>query len=279
MALAHLDGISIDFRVPLREGLVTAYVLGRSHGVEQLLLDPDVTPAPAPEGELPTGLVHSVNTDTGDSVDRVIAQLDQQLELARKAFEGEALSLDDIDIGVAAVRRIEKRAEAGVITAVHGQINAGTASVVESPPAGLAVPGTARAVWLAERDACVHCLALSGHVRKGPAFPWGLTFPPAKPLKKWKELAGPPLHPHCRCQLVLWNGVDTGGAGLNFPDSLRREAKRSVIKGWALPTESQTLRQRAASALLAAGAGLPPSVEARARAAVRSKKFRTRRAP
>ena len=84
---------------------------------------------------------------------------------------------------------------------------------------------------------------------------------------------------NCRCQLIGWNGVDSGGPGLNFPDSLAREAKRSIIKGWALPSESQSARQRAAARLLTLGAGLPPTVEARARAAVRSGRFRTKPAP
>ena len=74
-------------------------------------------------------------------------------------------------------------------------------------------------------------------------------------------------------------GVDAGGPVLNLPDSLAREARRSVVKGWALASESQTARRRAAEQLLASGAGLPTTVEERAARAVRSGKFKTRPAP
>jgi hypothetical protein len=211
--------------------------------------------------------------DVEDAILALEQKAIDQLQRSRRLFE-DGEDLDSVLLGIEAARLAEVRAEQGLVSIVHERINAGTADVVTEAGGEL--------VWLAERDACVHCLAYSGRVRgEDGTFPWGLTFSdPPRPLKQWKRnLGGPPLHPWCRCQLVGWNGVDSGGAGLNFPDSLRREAKRSVIKGWALPSESQTSRQRAAARLLAIGAGLPPTVEARARAAVRSGRFRTRPAP
>jgi hypothetical protein len=48
--------------------------------------------------------------------------------------------------------------------------------------------------------------------------------------------------------------------------ALKREAARSVIKGWALESEPDSVRRDAAARLLArGGAGLPKSVQARAR--------------
>jgi hypothetical protein len=48
--------------------------------------------------------------------------------------------------------------------------------------------------------------------------------------------------------------------------ALQREAQRSIMKGWALPSEGDASRRRAASALLSSGdAVVPKSVKAEAR--------------
>lgn len=56
-------------------------------------------------------------------------------------------------------------------------------------------------------------------------------------------------------------------------EALQREARRSVAKGMS-GSDSLPARLRATSALLAVGAGLPKSVEAKARAAVRARRYR-----
>ena len=139
-------------------------------------------------------------------------------------------------------------------------------------------------VWVAEEDACLHCLAYSGEVA-GPGQPYrsGLTFY-IDPRGNYKPLSqlpvwGPPLHPNCRCSqepflgsfqypVMPWETSETSVA-----DALKREAKRTVLKGDS-GTDSQPARLRAVSALLARGAGLPKSVEAKARAAVRAGAFK-----
>jgi hypothetical protein len=270
LALANLDGVSLDLS-GLRGDIVEAYELGRSHGREHLDLPTRSVVSGDPFPRVTRSLAEA-ELEAEDAILAIEERTLAQLERSRRLFE-DAEDLDAVLLGIEAARLAELRAEQGLVSLVHERINAGTADVVTEAGGKL--------VWLAERDACLHCLAYSGRVRDGDSFPWGLTFSdPPRPLKAWKRnLTSPPLHPWCRCQLIGWNGVDSGGAGLNFPDSLRREARRSVIKGWALPSESQTARQRAAARLLAIGAGLPPTVEARARAAVRSKRFRTRPAP
>lgn len=130
-------------------------------------------------------------------------------------------------------------------------------------------------VWRAERDACLRCLAYAGSIR-------GLSgFDPVEIFdnKAHGTIENPPEHPNCRCQIVAWNGVDSGGLGEPLPAALAREARRTVVKGWALPTESQTARRRAADQLLTRGARLPKTVESRARSAVRSKRRFTKPAP
>ncbi len=123
-------------------------------------------------------------------------------------------------------------------------------------------------VWIAERDACLHCLAYAGETTTGGVFPTGLTFGD-KPLTAPGPLTGPPLHPHCRCALQLLDPSDTA-----VVTALKREAKRSVLRGVALDGEAEKLR--AADRLLAVGAGLPKTVEARAAAAVRRGRFERR---
>lgn len=153
-------------------------------------------------------------------------------------------------------------------------------------------------LWVAEPDACVICLALSGHTidpTSGEGFDEEATFgkpgsapdvyPPGEPLM------GPPRHNYCRCHPEVWYGpvVPVGGpeetslynrpgvgANVDLPAALRREAKRSILYGWSVPSESSTVRLDAAARLLAKGAGLPKSVEAKAHAAVKSGKFDNR---
>lgn len=127
----------------------------------------------------------------------------------------------------------------------------------------------ARAVlWVAERDACLHCLALSGvEVRVGGRFRPTITFAD-KPLR-WRGFTGwPPRHPNCRCRLRPVFGDSSAQR-----EALRREARRSVVRGFSLPSESEAARLRAADRLLRRGAGLPRSVEEYGREAVAAGRF------
>lgn len=156
----------------------------------------------------------------------------------------------------------------------------------------------AQLLWVAEPDACVVCLALSGHLSdpaSGVGFDEFATFgKPGSAPGVWppdQPLMGPPRHPLCRCVPELWIGpsVPVGGpeetslynrpgvgARVDLPAALRREAKRSIVYGWSVPSESGVVRIDAAARLLARGAGLPKSVEARGRAAVAAGKFDNR---
>lgn len=121
-------------------------------------------------------------------------------------------------------------------------------------------------LWVAERDGCLSCLAYAGQTATASGvFPSGLTFGD-RPLDPPGPLVGPALHPRCRCSLEVWHPADVG-----VVEALRREAKRSVLQGIAL--DSEAARLQAADNLLAAGAGLPRTVEDRARAAVRRGEF------
>lgn len=116
-------------------------------------------------------------------------------------------------------------------------------------------------IWQPERDACVRCLKYAGeHRGQGDKFPDGLSFDPNAPEPKG-HLTGPPLHPNCRCELE----VIPKSAAPDNSAALQREAQRSVLKGWALESEGDAVRSRAARALLSANPMAPKSVLAEAR--------------
>lgn len=169
-------------------------------------------------------------------------------------------------------------------TVVNEELNNGLATVAEH------VGG--RLLWIAERDACVMCLALSGQFARNGEFNWKRTFgakayPPTDEDGTEVPLAGPPRHPNCRCRVTPWLGHDTQAARdvthdwaeaiedakangdwvavaaahkaaqaamvsaeTDLPRALRREAERSILNGYALPSESEGVRRKAADRLL-----------------------------
>jgi hypothetical protein len=124
-------------------------------------------------------------------------------------------------------------------------------------------------VWVAERDGCVRCLAYAGKtVESGKDFPGGLTF--GRPAaKKPPSISGPSLHPHCRCFLEPLNDP-------SYAEALEREARRSILRGYSLESETQGVRLDAAKRLLEKGSGAPKSVDAFARKSIRAGAFADR---
>jgi hypothetical protein len=122
-------------------------------------------------------------------------------------------------------------------------------------------------MWVPERDACVRCLRMAGmrllNVRD--QFPGGLSYDPGQEDRDAPAIPGPPLHPRCRCELQLV----ARGASEPASQALRREADRSILRGFALESESDATRRRAAAALLASGVQAPASVKADARKRLR----------
>jgi len=120
--------------------------------------------------------------------------------------------------------------------------------------------GDWQVIWIAERDACVRCLAYAGmHVGPDALFPGGKTFGPAwASITGQEDFNGPGLgmHPHCRCELRVIHKTAAPAAA----EALEREARRSVAKGWSLPSESPGVRVDAAKRLVGQGARLPKSV-------------------
>lgn len=160
-------------------------------------------------------------------------------------------------------------AERDVAWAVQRAASEGTARV--------AARAGVRLLWVAERNACLHCLAYSGRVvAVGSEFPRNLTFGD-KPLEPYGTLLYPPLHPNCRCHVEPYDGPDPSRdrRALDYASGLAREARRTVVRGWS-EHSTEPARLRAADRLLKAGASLPPTVVERARRDVRRGRFNTR---
>lgn len=150
-----------------------------------------------------------------------------------------------------------------VTTLVNHAGNKGTAAVADA--VGLST------VWVAETNACVECLAYSGRVSKpGKPFPGGLTYG-AKSYHP-EPVDVPPRHPRCRCTIEPLVSSE-------YADALRREADRSVLRGFSLESEPMRVRVDAADRLLERGVDAPKSVKAYARRAVKAGEFGTRGRP
>lgn len=150
-----------------------------------------------------------------------------------------------------------------VVTLVNAAGNAGTTAV--SDAAGVPT------VWVAETNACVDCLKYSGRIAyPGKAFPGGLTFG-AKP-RSTAPVKYPPLHPNCRCTVEPLRSPE-------YAVALRREAERSVLRGFSLESESMKTRLDAARRLVDSGVDAPKSVIAYARRSIKAGEFATRGRP
>lgn len=184
-------------------------------------------------------------------------------------------------IHVQAALTVADRSVRAVATGAEYAVN----SAGNSVPRRTIQPGQ-KLVWVAERDACLVCLALSGDVIdpfEGEAFDEFATFGDTSPPSVWPPgmpLTGPPRHPHCRCIVQVWAGT-ANRAVADWPNRLRHEALRSVARGFSLPSESNASRVRAAERILRSGqAGqLPKSVQAYAREAVALGRFQSRDLP
>lgn len=178
----------------------------------------------------------------------------------------------DVQTGIGTARSAVPAVRTHITTVVNEAVN-------EAAQAAIDQHGEKK-VWIAERDACVNCAAYAGlTAAPGAAFPAGLSWDPNQAGRDERELDGPPKHPNCRCRIAAWDDAWEQEGVPTFPDVLRREARRSVARGWSLPTESGAARIRAARELLRTGAGLPKSVEEFAARAIRVGRFADRTFP
>lgn len=234
-------------------------------------------------------LAATLGRDSVAAIGRAAEAVDTRLRQAQRLLTViRGSKHDDVMPGLAAAHAAVSDVDRAARWVVNREVNNGSHQVADVLFTDL--------MWVAERDACVHCLAYSGVVAAhGQPFPPDLTFG-AKPITPWPDgiLERPPLHVNCRCRVTPWIGHDTEGArtasipgwhkgqasaNVSLSDALKREARRSVLKGWSLPSESNYVRLQAADRLLQRGANLPTTVEAQARRAVRTGHFKARTVP
>lgn len=241
------------------EHLVIAMELGFGVGRRQITGQP-LGAAPATPDSTLADVVYHAN-------DRVRQRLDQAAALA-----GQLPMTSDADLGAVlqAAERAANGAETDAAWVVHRSATLGKHVAADERGWNL--------VWVTERNACLNCLAYAGRViAPRGVFPGGLTYGD-HPLQPYGPLVGPPLHPHCRCQLDRTN-LQPGTLDIG----LAREAARSVARGLT-DYASNPARFRAVQRLVngqlalpdAALVQLPRSVMDRARRNLAAGQFRFR---
>lgn len=205
-----------------------------------------IHPAYGADGSAAASLVDAASSTFRISPElaAVVRDFDQEARIALSKARIVAASGGDADAVLAEIRAQKAKTHRAVTRVVNQSANEATRHTASA--AGLPV------VWVAERNACVRCLAYQGTVAKdGAPFPGGLTYAPEGAAHP--ALHTPPLHPHCRCHLEALKDQ-------SYADALRREADRSVLRGFALPSESRATRVAAARKLIDDGVVAPKSV-------------------
>lgn len=223
-----------------------AFDIGVSSAVKTIGDDAKVTKRTAP---MP--LVHAALKSQGDIRDA--------LAIAKKLARAGA----DADAVLAPVFAAANTLKRDVVTLVNHAGNEGATVTADL--------NDRSTVWVAETNACVDCLAYSGRVAAvGKTFPAGLSY--GKRPRNTEQLRTPPLHPNCRCIVEPLNDRE-------YAQALRREADRSVLRGFSLKSESMAVRVDAAERLLAKNPNAPKSVLAFAQRAIKAGEFPTRGRP
>jgi hypothetical protein len=242
---------------PMRPALAASAVAAHALGVERA--------ARRMPNETAKAKARSTKTPKKRPVPNVDAQLRKALREAETLARQGIRNRTEAAQVVAKVSKGKARVEAAARSIANEGINAGTIDVAKKMQL--------RVMWIAERNACLDCLAHAGYVAEpGDPFP-PVSFDPN--AKKVAAVALCPLHPNCRCQLRTTDlpagPPPSDRSSLSPAARLAAEARRSVVYQWT-EYESGPAMQRAAEALLSAGAGLPASVEQRARRMLRAKK-------
>lgn len=213
--------------------------------------------------------LHPSSLHVSEEIHRNVDKLEQSMHVTLTksgVLLRQAETLDDVQVALAVAKQSIGKSQAVARYATNQAANDALTTVSRATDDLVSI-------WHAERDACLHCLAYQGHIDSGQGYPEGLTFD-AEPLTDG-PVDSPPLHPNCRCsQWLVHKDV-----AQPLADSLQREAERSVLRGWSVPSESNTARIQAAQRLLKTGTNLPKSVKAYAERAIKAGEFKRGRTP
>ncbi|MFD5089329.1 hypothetical protein ACFWMR_01915 [Amycolatopsis thailandensis] len=244
----RIAAVDVDRVDELLDGARQARKLGIEQGATEAGIDSDGAPL-------------DIDPATPEAIDRGVEQAKEKLQRAADELKhvekaNRQAVLDRASIGRQAVPVLTRTAR----TTFNAELNGGILTA--------AIAAGAQVLWIAERDACLACTALSGHlVIPGQAFPDGTQF--GRQRGAFAPVTAPPLHPHCRCRISPWSGHDSTAAArsaaLNwsgamadarqrgdqaaivgarrgataaaksgatgYPEALRREAERAVLRG------------------------------------------------
>lgn len=265
-------------------------VLGKVSDARSLGVRQGLAEAGVPDAAVAVLLDQAPNAAVQEAVDAAIQHVEEKVRQAQ-VLTGhiDSGTLSDVQAAVAPAQHASTSLERDLISLLHASLNDGLSAAIDHL--------AGRKLWIAERDACTTCLALSGQLADDNGhFDWTLTFGvKAYPVKAYNDagqlveidLSRPPRHPRCRCRITWWYG-DLEPGPHDFPTALRREAERSILNGYALPTEPTSTRIHAAERLLGlvgtssrspSGWAVPASVRQRASDALRKGRFTTRPVP
>lgn len=257
--VAALRALPVDVEATMRQRWPQGVTLGVSHALGDV---PGAGPVSTSHAEVRqlAATVTPADADTASLLTTVDRDLRAGLDRAARLAETVPLETPtDVTVVQAKAVQAVNQTKAQITWLAQAAVSAGTIATAKDNGTLLC--------WVAERDACETCLALSGQVvEPGEQFDVDATFAdkpmPMFPINDPAPLLGPPRHSHCRCSLRLFTGDPTSPTGL--PAALRREAERSVARGFS-NYASKRARLRAADRLVRRANRLPKTVNARAK--------------
>ncbi|MER7814538.1 hypothetical protein [Streptomyces sp. NPDC096153] len=248
-----LEGLGLRARRAVEDSLMDAVTLGARQAVEFVRLA-----SGGRAGTPPARPSRKLRAAAGDIVDAVKVRLDGAVDLLRP---DRVRHWPDLLNGIALARRALPAVRSHVAWIIGRAVDEGIQAVTAVLSVGK--------LWVSESDACLRCAAYAGRTApEDGTFPGGLSWDPRQRHIGAPRIDSPPVHPHCRCRIVPW--LDRWDPG--FPNALAREAERAVAYGRPA-SESTAARLRAARELLRTRSDLLPDVEARARRAIRTRRF------
>ncbi len=263
--VARIVGIGLDPVDALLANAQRARLLGADQGAREAGL-----PVLADPGE--------VSDETKAAIERGVRWAEQKLETGADELRGLAeADLDEVLKRASVARQASAILARTARTTFNTELNEGLVAAAKARGAQL--------VWIAERDACLSCTGLAGHVvTPGQTFPDGTRFGGRR--GEFAPVLAPPLHHNCRCRVSPWIGHDTDAAAaathdwadaikdaqargdqvavdaarkaaaaakqsasVDLPQALRREAERAVLRGDSA-FDSERARLSAADRLL-----------------------------
>lgn len=285
---AELELAALEARVLAAAGI--ADYLTRVKTLRELLAreSPDIRAIvlamtmPRVEAQALAAVLDAFGAGARDALDILAAMGDAEVgRIGRPSIEAKAIVKGLDKAGRQALETAQKLARAGAdaqavtapllahATAIKGRVIEAVNMAGNEGTTAMADAAGVPTVWVAETNACVRCLKYSGRIAKpGENFPGGLTYGRPKYATNG-PLPHPPLHRFCRCVVEPMRSRE-------YAKALRREADRSVLRGFSLESESMSVRVDAADRLLKAKVNAPKSVIAFAKSAVRRGEFTTR---